>query len=237
MARLNRVVLDRLIRYYRYLAEVAAEQASDTITSSRIGAALDVDASQVRKDFGVIGLVGMSRVGYEVCEVCRTIRTVLGFDRPYTGVLIGAGKLGGAILASPEVDRYGLRIVAAFDSDPFKVGRHIEGLTILPMRALTGYVVEHQIRLAILTIPSDAAQPMTDLLVSCGVEAVWNFTSARLEVPGGVLVRNQRLTAGLGEIAHHLKAPHRAVRQHDYASAVAQAEAQAAANGETDRAT
>jgi redox-sensing transcriptional repressor len=219
VARLKRVVLDRLIRYYRFLAELAIDREADTVTSARIGAALDVDASQVRKDFGAVGLVGMSRIGYDVCEACRTIRTVMGFDRPYAGVLIGTGKLGGAILASPEGERYGLRIVAAFDSDPFKVGRHIEGLTILPIRVLTGYVMEHRIRLAILTIPPAAAQPLADLLVSCGVEAIWNFTPARLEVPGGVLVRNQRLTAGLGEIAHHLKGPRRAVRHHDYAAA------------------
>jgi redox-sensing transcriptional repressor len=222
--RLKRVVLDRLIRYYRYLAEMAGDRSASTVTSSRIGAALDVDPSQVRKDFGAVGLVGMSRVGYDTCEACRAIRTVMGFDRPYTGILVGAGKLGGAILTSPELDRYGLRIVAAFDRDPFKVGRHIEGLTILPLRALTSYVVEYQIRLAILTIPPAAAQPLADLLVSCGVEAIWNFTPARLEVPRGVLVRNQRLTAGLGEIAYHLRAPRRAVRSRDYATAVDSAE-------------
>ena len=153
MARLKRVVLDRLIRYYRYLAEVSGDRMSGTVTSGRIGEALDVDPSQVRKDFGAVGLVGMSRVGYDVCEACRTIRTVVGFDHPYRGILVGAGKLGGAILTSPELDRYGLEIVAAFDRDPFKVGRRIEGLTILPIRVLAHYVSEHEIRLAILTIP------------------------------------------------------------------------------------
>lgn len=224
MPRLKRVVLDRLIRYYRYLAEVPTERSAATVTSSQIGAALEVDPSQVRKDFGAVGLVGMSRVGYDVCEACRAIRTVMGFDRSYTGILVGAGKLGSAILTSPELDRYGLRIVAAFDRDPFKVGRRIEGLPILPLRVLTSFVIEHQIRLAILTIPSAAAQPLADLLVSCGVESMWNFTPARLEVPRGVLVRNQRLTTGLGEIAYHLKAPRRAVRSRDYATAVDGAE-------------
>jgi len=222
--RLKRVVLDRLIRYYRYLAEVPTARSAATVTSSQIGAALEVDPSQVRKDFGAVGLVGMSRVGYDVCEACRAIRTVMGFDRPYTGILVGAGKLGSAILTSPELDRYGLRIVAAFDRDPFKVGRRIEGLPILPLRVLTSFVIEHQIRLAILTIPSAAAQPLADLLVSCGVESMWNFTPARLDVPRGVLVRNQRLTTGLGEISYHLKAPRRAVRSRDYATAVDGAE-------------
>jgi redox-sensing transcriptional repressor len=219
MARLKRVVLDRLIRYYRYLAELATRQPVATVTSARIGSALDIDPSQVRKDFGAVGLVGMSRVGYDVCEACRAIRTVVGFDRPYTGAIVGAGKLGGAILASPEFDRYGLRIVAAFDSDPFKWGRQIEGLRILPIKQLAHYLTEHQIRLVILTIPADAAQAVADLAVSCGVEAIWNFTPTRLSLPRGVLARNQRLSAGLADIAYHLKAPRRAVRPRDYATA------------------
>jgi redox-sensing transcriptional repressor len=218
MARLKRVVLDRLIRYYRYLAEIATDRSNQTVTSARIGTALDVDPSQVRKDFGAVGLVGMSRVGYDACEACRTIRTVMGFDHPYTGILVGAGKLGCAILASPELERYGLKIVAAFDRDPFKVGRRIEGLPIVPLRLLANYVTEHQIRLAILAIPPRAAQALADLLVSCGIEAIWNFTPSRVEAPRGVLVRNQRLTAGLGEIAFHLKGPRRVVHPREYAT-------------------
>jgi redox-sensing transcriptional repressor len=203
MARLRRVTLDRLIRYYRYMVEVTEERSVTTITSARIGAALDVDPSQVRKDFAAVGLVGMSRVGYDVCEVCRTIRTTLGFDRPYEAVLVGAGNLGRAILAYPEFQRYGLRIVAAFD--PFKVGRRIEGHTILPIRELSSFVASHGILLAILAIPRRAAQPLADLVVSCGVTAIWNFSPARLEVPRGVLARNERFSAGLGEVADHLR--------------------------------
>jgi len=205
VARLRRVVLDRLIRYYRYLAELTARQSVETITSAQLGAALDVDPSQVRKDFGSVGLVGMSHIGYDVCEVCRAIRTTVGFDRPFTAVLIGAGKLGSAVLASPEFERYGLRIVAVFDADPFKVGRHIEGFTILPMDQLSAFVTESGIRLAILATPGDAAQSLADTLVESGIRAVWNFTPTRLAVPRGVLARNERFSIGLAEIAYHLK--------------------------------
>jgi redox-sensing transcriptional repressor len=204
MARLKRVVLDRLIRYYRYLAEFAAKQPARTVTSAQIGRALDVDPSQVRKDFAAVGLVGMSRVGYEVCEVCRAIRTVVGFDQPYTAVLVGAGQLGGAIMAYPEFDRYGLRIIAAFDVDPFKVGRRIAGHTIEPIDELPSFVADHHVRLAILVTPVEVAQPLADLLVACGVEAIWNFTPTRLDVPPAVLARNERFSVGLGEIAYHL---------------------------------
>ncbi len=205
MERLKRVVLDRLIRYYRYLAELTWTHPVETITSARIGAALDVDASQVRKDFSAVGLVGMSRVGYDVCEVCRTIRTVVGFDREYDAVLVGAGRLGAAILAYPDFERYGLRIVAAFDIDPFKVGRRVNGHTIEPMDQLPSFVRERGIVMGIIATPAAAAQPMADFLIALGVRAIWNFTPVRLTVPEGVLSRNERLSTGLGEIAYHLR--------------------------------
>ncbi len=204
MARLKRVVLDRLIRYYRYLAEFVVRQPVKTVTSAQIGRALDVDPSQVRKDFAAVGLVGMSRIGYDVCEVCRAIRTVVGFDQPYTSVLVGAGQLGSAVMAYPEFERYGLRIIAAFDVDPFKIGRRVGGHTIEPIDDLRQFLADHDVRLAILATPVEVAQPLADLLVACGVEAIWNFTPTRLTVPAGVLARNERFSVGLGEIAYHL---------------------------------
>lgn len=204
MPRLTRVVLDRLIRYYRYLADRVAREQVETITSAQIGQALDVDASLVRKDFGAVGLLGMSHVGYEVCEICRSIRSVVGFDRPYEGVVVGAGQLGSAILASDEFERYGLRITAAFDIDSFKVGRRRGGHVIRHVSELSAVVREHGIRLAVLTVPAEAAQGLVDILVAGPVRAIWNFTPARLNAPPGVLIRNERLSSGLAEIAYHL---------------------------------
>lgn len=204
MERLSRVVLDRLMRYYRWLAEVLETSPVPTITSRELGEALDVDASQVRKDFGAVGLVGMSHVGYDVCEVCRTIRSVLGFDHPYTAVLIGVGKLGGALLGSAELERYGLLIMGAFDDDPFLIGRRVEGLIIQPMACLPAFVRDRRIRLAILTVPGSAARPVAELVAGAGVEAIWNFAPVRLSLPDAILARNERISSGLAEIGHHL---------------------------------
>ncbi|MGD2068463.1 MAG: redox-sensing transcriptional repressor Rex [Gemmatimonadota bacterium] len=205
MARLKRVVLDRLIRYYRFLVDLQETRPVETVTSARIGAALEVDPSQVRKDLGAVGLIGMSHVGYEACEACRCIRVALGFDRPYTGIVVGAGRLGGAILGSSEFERYGLHIAAAFDNDPFKIGRRVAGIVILPMERLWPFFEEEGAQLGILTVPGHAAQGLTDLLVRLGVQAVWNFTPRRVTVPEGILVRNERISAGLAEIAYHLR--------------------------------
>jgi redox-sensing transcriptional repressor len=204
---LRPVVLERLIRYYRYLSELTARKSLETITSAQLGAALDIDPTQVRKDFGAIGLMGISRVGYEVCEVCRAIRLVFGFDHPYSAILVGAGHLGSALLNYPGFARFGLRIVAAFDNDPAKIGHDITGVEVRSIRALKAYVERHGIRMAILTTPVAASQSLTDRLVKAGVKAIWNFSPTRLTVPHDVLVRNEHISLGLAQLAYHLSKP------------------------------
>jgi redox-sensing transcriptional repressor len=169
-----------------------------------MGAALDIDPTQVRKDFGAIGLMGISRVGYEVCEVCRAIRNVFGFNRPYSAVLIGAGQLGSALLSYGGFARYGLRIVAAFDNDAEKVGSGIGAITVRSTRSLKPYIRNHGIKMAILTTPVSVSQRLTDSLVEVGVKAIWNFSPTRLQAPSDVLIRNEHISLGLAQVAYHL---------------------------------
>ncbi len=205
MKRLGRLVLQRLMWYNRYLSELTARKPVHTVTSAQIGEALGVDPTQVRKDLGAIGVLGMGRVGFDVCEVCRAITVALGFDRRYEAVLIGAGHLGGALLAYSGFARYGLCIVAAFDNDKHKIGTHIAGHTIRSMRSLKPFITKHKIDLAILAIPVQVSQIVTDRLVSAGVKVIWNFAPTRLTVPPGVMVRNEHISRALAEIAYHLK--------------------------------
>jgi len=193
------------MRYYQFLAELTAGNPVSNVTSAQIAEVLDVDPTQVRKDFRSIGLMGMGRVGFDTCEVCRTIRIVLGFDLDYEAVLVGTGHLGTAMLAYSGFARYGLRIVAAFDSDQDKVGEEIAGYSIKSTMLMKSYVETSGIRLAVLTTPPGASQELTDRLVSAGVTAIWNFSPTRLTVPAGVFVRHEHISVGLSEISHHLK--------------------------------
>jgi len=197
------------MRYYRLLAELTAKEPMATITSAQIAEALDIDPTQVRKDLGAVGLQGMGRVGFDVCEVCRAIRIVLGFDQEYEAVLIGAGHLGGALLAysgfSAGFARYGLHVVAVFDNDRSKIGGKIADVTVKPMKEMKPLIKRRSIRLAILTTPAEVSQELTDRLVTAGVKAIWNFSPTQLTVPPDVLVRNEHISVGLSEIAYHLK--------------------------------
>ena len=205
MPRLGRRILERLMRYYRFLCELTARKRVDTVTSAQIAEALDIDATQIRKDLSAIELQGMGRVGFDVCEVCRAIRVALGFDQKFETVLIGTGHLGNALLAYSGFDRYGLHIVAAFDSDNRKIGRKIAGYTVQSTRMLKPFVRRHKIRLAILTTPAEVSQTLTDRLVSAGVEAIWNFAPTQLTVPSSVFLRSEHISKGLSEIAYHLR--------------------------------
>jgi redox-sensing transcriptional repressor len=202
LAQLRRVVLERLMRYYRFLSESSFKKPPQTITSAQIAEALDIDPTQVRKDFSTIGLLGIGRVGFDVCEVCRAIRFHLGFDHRYEAVLVGTGHLGTALLAYSGFASYGLHIVAAFDSD--KVGGEIAGCKVKPMRAMKPFIKRRGIRLVILTAPHEVAQKLADRLVSAGIKAIWNFAPTRLTVPLDVLVRDEHISLGLSVIAHHL---------------------------------
>jgi len=197
------------MRYYRYLAELTAKEPVQTITSAQVAEALDIDPTQVRKDLGAIGLQGMGRVGFDVCEVCRSIRVMLGFDQKYESVLIGTGHLGGALLAysgfAAGFARYGLQIVAVFDNDKSKIGGKIAELTVKPMKEMKPLIKRRSIRLAILTTPAEVSQGLTDRLVTAGIKAIWNFSPTQLSVPSDVLVRNEHISVGLSEIAYHLK--------------------------------
>ena len=205
MARLKRLVLHRLMSYYRLLSEWTGRTSVRTVTSAQIGEPLDIDPTQVRKDLSAIGVVGMGRVGFDVCEVCRAIRVALGFEARYEAVLIGAGHMGGALLAYSGFATYGLHIVAAFDNEKRKIGVTVGGCTVKPMRVLKPFVNRHKIRVAVLTTPAEVSQQITDRLVSAGVKAIWNFAPTSLAVPSGVLVRNEHISRGLSEITYHLK--------------------------------
>jgi redox-sensing transcriptional repressor len=204
VARLNALVVERLTLYHRYLAEAAGRQLRRAVTSAEIANALDIDATQVRKDLGAIGLRGRGRVGFDAAEVSTTIRTVLGFDQTHLAVLVGTGHLGGALVAYANFARYGLRVVAAFDSDRAKIGREIAGCPVRHVSGMRTFLARHQIRLAIIATPADAAQEVADVLAETGVEAIWNFAPVRLAVPANVSLRNEHISLGLAHLTYHL---------------------------------
>jgi redox-sensing transcriptional repressor len=200
MLLLRPIVIERLTRYHRYLAEGRGPLTRGAVTSGEIATALDVDPTQVRKDLGAIGLRGRGRVGFDPDEVVGALRAALGFDRTHRAIVVGVGRLGGALLTYRGFARYGLKILAAFDTDPERVGREVAGCPVLHSRRMRRFVRRHGIGLAIVATPEDVAQRVVDRLVSAGVTAIWNFAPLKLRVPEGVDVRDEHISVGLSHL-------------------------------------
>ena len=156
--------------------------------------------SVVRKDIEMTGAVGTTGKGFPIDNLIADIEAFLGWDNPFDAFLVGAGNLGSAILGCDEFRRQGLNIVAAFDSDPEKVGRRIHDVEVLPVEKLVSLAGRMHIGIGVLTVPSEYAQSVADILVGAGVTRIWSFAAGILSVPDGVTVQREDLSAGLAEL-------------------------------------
>lgn len=202
---LKHALLERLMHYYYYVTEKKAKNDGDAVSSQEIGSFLTMDDTLVRKDLAAIGVRGYPRVGFKAEEVKDAIRNVLGFDHTYKAVIVGAGRMGGALASYTDFSNYGLRVVAAFDLDPNKHGIFIGSTSVQSMENLEPVIEQHNVRLAILTVPAEPAQAIAERLVKAGVQAIWNFAPVTLTLPGDVVVRHEHISVGLAELAYHLK--------------------------------
>lgn len=174
------------------------------ISSSHLAAQFYVDDTQVRKDLSLIGVKGRPNTGFRRDDILQRIRRCLGLGRDLGAVVVGVGRLGGALVAYRHFRELGLNIIGLFDNDPRKIGTSIAGHTILSTARMKPFVRRRKARIAILACPVFVAQILACELVEAGIRAIWNFSPTTLQLPGKVFVRNEHISIGLGEIAYHL---------------------------------
>ncbi|HHU60396.1 MAG: redox-sensing transcriptional repressor Rex [Bacillota bacterium] len=189
-------VVGRLPIYFRYLSELE-HQGIERISSAQLGKALDFTAAQIRSDLSYFGSFGQQGYGYNVQDLLKQVRLILGLNKNYSMILIGAGNLGKAIACYSGFKMQGFEINAIFDIDPHLVGNFLEGTTIQHVDKLEDYLKENHVDVAILATPKNASQSMADLLGKSDVESIWNFSPAHLTVPDNVIVENIHLTDSL----------------------------------------
>ncbi len=203
-AEIPRATLDRLPTYLRYLILELSHQ-SVLVSSEELAEVAGVNPAQVRKDLRyLVQSGGTPGVGYEVRRLIYEIEEVLGIAKPKEAVLVGAGRLGSALVQYPGFERYGLDIVALFDVDERKVGQKIGEKPILPLSKLSDLPLRLGIRLGIVCVPAEAAQEVVDLMVRAGIKVIWNFAPAQLQVPSDVYVKNEDLAAQLAKLSYYL---------------------------------
>ena len=195
--------LQRLPLYLQYLRALSPEKDKN-ISAKALGNALGFGEIQVRKDLSSVSDGGKPKLGYCTSELIRDIEVFLGYDNVNDAVLVGAGKLGKALLSYHGFRAYGLNIVAAFDSDSEVCGTDESGKQILPMSKMENLCRRMKIELGIITVPAKDAQSVCDILVKSGIKAIWNFAPTHLDVPKGVILKNENIAASLAVLSKNL---------------------------------
>lgn len=195
--------LRRLPWYLAYLSTLS-NASIEYVSTTRISEALCVDTSQIAKDLSFLGIRGKTRIGYEVRSLVSALRDYLGFDRRHNAIMVGAGSLGGALIADNGLQRYGLNIVAGIDINPKLVGATICGVRIFSPESMQRIVSELDVKIGIIAVPVDSAQSVADALADAGVKAIWNFTPSRLRVPDGIVIANTSIYSHLAVMYNRL---------------------------------
>jgi redox-sensing transcriptional repressor len=180
-------VAARLSRYLQVLTQ-ARKMGKETISSQELSDYTHVNSTQIRRDLSGFGKFGKRGVGYNVESLVSQIRKILRTSGQHNIALFGAGHLGTAIAASDIFADHGFRVVAVFDADPGKVGTRIGPHTVRAPDELPDVVADEEIVVAVLAVPSAAAQPLADELVDAGVKIIFNYSEALLQVPPEVTV-------------------------------------------------
>lgn len=179
----------RLAVYSRFL-EQAEQQGIVTVSSGAIADGAGVSPAQVRKDLAYFGDFGTRGVGYPTGELLRHIRRILGLNRCWPVVIVGAGKLGSALALYEGFLSRGFRIVGVFDVDPGTIGKLFGSVEVFPVSRLEEVITREAVEIGIITVPADAAQEVGERLVAAGVKAVLNFSPHVLNLPEDIIVRH-----------------------------------------------
>lgn len=202
--KVSKSVLKRLPGYLDYLKNMP-ETSPVHISATALANALGMGEVQVRKDLAMVSDGGRPKIGYVRQALIDDIEQFLGYDNTTDAVLIGAGKLGQALLDYKGFEEYGLNILAAFDIAP-KMELTDGGKPVYPMEELESFFRKHKVLMGIITVPGDFAQEVADRLVSCGIKAIWSFAPTRLEVPPHILVQHENMATSLAVLSMHLQA-------------------------------
>ena len=193
----------RLSLYLRFLEEFEG-QGVGTVSSGALASRGGTTSAQVRKDLSFFGSFGKRGLGYPVPELADQLREILGLKQRYQVGMIGAGKIGSALVQYRGFKQRGFDIVAIFDSDPSKIGRQWNGLTVQDISGLEKEVGREPLDMAVLVIPGDVAQAVTDRLVRLEVKAILNFAPVQLSVPDDVVVKTVNLALELETLSYAL---------------------------------
>ncbi len=193
----------RLSLYLRFLEEFQ-HQGATTVSSEALAGRGGTTSAQVRKDLSFFGSFGKRGLGYPVPQLIKRLREILGLGRRYKVVVVGAGKIGSALVQYRGFHERGFDIVAIYDEDPAKVGKPWNGLVVQDAALFEKEAAELAPDIAVIVTPGEAAQGIADRVVRCGVQAILNFAPVQLQVPEHVTVKAVNLVLELEALSFAL---------------------------------
>jgi redox-sensing transcriptional repressor len=195
--------IKRLPLYLSLLRKMKAEgqeYASGTVVARELG----LDPIVVRKDLAITGAVGRPRLGFPMNDIISAIEDFLGWSNTSDAMLVGVGNLGRALLGYRGFEQHGMRIVAAFDSNPDMIGEKVHGKTVQDVKKLPEMAKKLHVQIGVLTVTASVAQEVADMMIAGGIRAIWNFTPTTLDVPDHVILHREELASSLAILSHRL---------------------------------
>ena len=193
----------RLPSYLRCLKEFSED--TKNVSSRLLAEKLGLGEILVRKDLSAISGEGKPRIGYDRKTLISVLEETLGYNSENSAVLVGAGKLGWALLDYGGFAEAGIRITAAFDNDIKKIGVSEGGKYIYPLSDFEEFCRQSNVKIGIITVPADEAQGICNLMERSGLEAIWNFAPVSLKTDGGILIHNENMAESLALLSSFLK--------------------------------
>ena len=187
MNKIPKTVSRRLSLYQRCLKNLIL-QGKKNISSKELAEKLGFKSSQVRKDLSYFGAFGKRGVGYDTNYLLKMIERILGVNKSWSVVVIGAGNLGHALINYEILKKNGFYIVGIFDIDPKKIGKKIGELTIINMKDFKEFVKKSKVEIAVIAVPPSSAQQVADTIVESGIKGIVNFSPVIINVPQGIIV-------------------------------------------------
>ena len=198
----TKATLGRIPQYLKFLKELPSESFK-YVSATYIAKELELGEVQVRKDLNAISGEGKPKLGYVTEELIGKLEDCLGCNSVTSAVLVGAGKLGKALLDYDGFEKFGIKIVAAFDNNEtvLSLGGRVE---IHPIHQFEQFCKEHNVKLGIITVGEGSAQTVCDQMVKSGITAIWNFAPCKLNIPAGILLQNENLALSLAHLNNQL---------------------------------
>lgn len=194
--KVSMAVIRRLPKYYRYLTDLKNKDIK-RISSYELSKLTGFTASQIRQDFNNFGGFGQQGYGYNIEELHKQLGTIIGIDKQYNGVIVGAGNLGQAIANYRDFTQMGLNVTAIFEKNPRLIGYKIREIPILDFYDLEDYCKKEETNIAVITTPKEDAQGVADKVIASGIKSIWNFAPVDLKTPDDVVVENIHLSESL----------------------------------------